>query len=71
MPVAISFQAMRAVLLAGATAANFGGLRLRSSVSQGAGQFQKCHICDVINIMPILTIYGKTYNIALSERAWT
>jgi hypothetical protein len=52
MPVAvlaISFQAMRAVLLAGATAANFGGLRLRSSVSQGAGQFQKRHICDFIN----------------------
>ena len=31
----IIFQAMRAILLASATAANFGGLRLRSSTSQG------------------------------------
>ena len=29
----ISFQAIRAILLASATAANFGGLRLRSSAS--------------------------------------
>jgi hypothetical protein len=34
-PVTIIFHAMRAVLLASATAANFGDLRLRSSTSHG------------------------------------
>ena len=34
-PLTISFQAMRAVLLASATAASLGGLRLSSSISQG------------------------------------
>src|SRR6266436_7404088 len=34
-PLTISFQAMRAVLLANATAASLGGLRLRSAISQG------------------------------------
>jgi uncharacterized protein YqjF (DUF2071 family) len=34
-PVRIIFHAMRAVLLASATAANFGDLRLRSSINQG------------------------------------
>jgi hypothetical protein len=33
--VIISFQAMRAILLANATAASFGGLRLRRSTIQG------------------------------------
>ncbi len=33
-PVTIIFQAIRAILLARATATSFGGLRLRSSVSQ-------------------------------------
>ena len=36
-PLTISFQAMRAVLLASATAASLGGLRLSSSTSQGEG----------------------------------
>jgi hypothetical protein len=34
-PLTIRFQATRAILLASATAANFGDLRLRSSASQG------------------------------------
>jgi hypothetical protein len=34
-PLTIIFHAMRAILLANATAANFGGLRLSSATSQG------------------------------------
>ena len=50
LPLTISFQAMRAVLLASATAASFGGLRLTSAVSQGDGfpcAFLACWITAV------------------------
>ena len=51
-PVAISLQAMRAFLLASATAASFGGLRLSRSSSQRDGRPRALRACWTTAVAP-------------------
>ena len=51
-PVVSSFQAMRAVLLASATAASFGGLRASSATSQGDGRPRPFIACWITEVAP-------------------
>ena len=51
-PVTISFQAIRAILLANATAASFGGLRLRRSRSHGDARPPQRTACLITAVAP-------------------
>jgi hypothetical protein len=50
--VTISFHAMRANLLANATAASLGGLRLRRSMSQGDARPRQPTACLITAVAP-------------------
>src|ERR1700730_2373158 len=63
-PVTISFQATRAILLASATAANFGGLRLRRSTIQGEPRPPR-RTCLITAVAPTTNTLRKASSPAL------